>query len=237
MEFKEIATVMKHSTILLLFAGCLCACNPVGQNDTICDKYNERSAELLYNFFMNDEDTLFLNAALSCLDSALSYIEDGTLTCRYKQMWQTRKLSALSLKKAYSEGIEYLKQIDFNIVSAPYYKSTFLKRFHAMECQYKGDTICRNKHIKSILDDIEPFIEENREKIDLMCENEDENAIYQNPLFFSVQQYYYYKSLIEGVDVVEKELDLLEKNKNYNQGFLNGMKATFREDFLIFQGY
>jgi hypothetical protein len=234
--------------LIIAFAH-LYSCRSSGQKKAFCevcdtcDKYNIKIATMTYNFYWakdisnSDSAFLHLDSALLCLDEALNVCKKEE---KYKRNFTIRKLNLLSIKYDYAIGIELIKQTEDSLLNMyPYYKSVILKRFYAMQCQYKGDTIKRNEYIRSIIDDIQPYIKENQYTIDTLCQNYSNITVIsqKSKVFFAFIQYYYYRSIIEDNVSLAKELDLLEYQKHYNHECLEDIKYFWAEDFLIFQLY
>jgi len=215
----------------IIFLLCILhGCNSPAQNSTLCEEYNKKSAELVFEYQMYED--------ISKLDSALYYIELSMPICSFKHLPNLvgRKLGILSIKHDYDAGIDYISTIADSLISIyPYYKTVLLKRFYAMKCLYEGDTIQRNKYVHSIIEDIEPFIIEQQSIIDSICKN-DLSQIFQNRLFLAPQQYYFYKSIIEDSVTFKNELDKL-KQKGYNPEYIELIEVICKEDFLIYQLY
>lgn len=196
-----------------------------------CEKMNQKSADYIYNFQMSD-NSAYLDSALVCVDKSLK--ECG----EFKQILSFRKLDILSKKYDYQEAISFIKSFDNPLFKdLPYYNNYLLNRYKAMSQQFNGDIEKRDYYLKITIGDLEQFILQNEEEIDLMFNLTDVNDILGNPLHFVIPQYYYSKSILYGYDSVKIELDSLQKLKGGNSEYYDFILVCLENDFMDFVGY
>jgi hypothetical protein len=195
-----------------------------------CEFVKKRSAELIYNFY-NDNDTVHLDSALNQINEAIENCE------KYSELLSYRKLSILSLKHEYQEALLFIKSTDDKKFNWSTYSKTILyKRFQAMQSQYHGNIIERNDYLDSIIKEIEVYIILNQQKIDSIFIIPNIEEILKDTLSTTIIQYYYYRSIMEGINTIEKELTLKQEKNEQNKDFFEVIKAYLQEDFMIFIG-
>jgi hypothetical protein len=217
---------------IIFFFCVIQSCNSASQNDSLCEKCNIASSNLVYEFEIEGDSTK--------LDSALYYVELGIANCpKYKGNLILRKLGILSFKRDYDTGIEFIPTLKNPFFDdLPYYNSVLLKRFYAMRSLSQGDTVTYKQYVYSILDAITPFMIEHQAALDSLCKNDDMSTILANSLSFLHWQYYFYRAIIEDPVVLAKEFDLL-RQKGYNSQYIKMLETMYQgeEDFLIFSVY
>lgn len=221
---------VKHFIILLnIILFCQCSSATSTEKDQRCKQMGERANKLRleYIFF---KDTTFAR-----LDTALYLIDSIICDCpKYYAGLSISKLKILCLKKEYSEAISYTNTLNEKGIY-PQNKSVLLKRFYAMQSQYKGDTILRDKFIKEIVIELRDTL--SNIKIDSILQMPNDLDILRSGKGFTLMQYYYYRAQIEGIDKIRNELDSYQKRINGNQKFFNGLlKKTLEDDLMEFNG-
>lgn len=223
---------IKYFTILLnILVFCQCSSATSVEKDQRCKQIGERANKLLLEY-MFLEDTTFAR-----LDTALFLIDSIICDCpKYYAGLSTSKLKILCLKKEYSEAISYTQTLNEKRIY-PQNKSILLKRFYAMQSQYKGDTISRNKFIKEIVIELRDSVSNYSAEIDSVLQLPNVLDILKSDKWLIVTQYYYYRAQIEGVNKMYDELDSFQKRINGNQKFFNLLlKKPLEDDFMEFNG-
>ena len=221
---------IKYFIILLnILIFCQCSSATIIEKDQRCKQIGERANKLRLEYLFL-KDTTFAR-----LDTALSLIDSIICDCpKYYAGLSTSKLKILCLKKEYSEAISYTKTLNEKGIY-PQTKSVLLKRFYAMQSQYKGDTISRNKFIKGIVIELRDTL--SNVKIDSILQLPNDLDILRSGKGFILMQYYYYRAQIEGVNKISNELDSFQKRINGNQKFFNRLlKKPLEDDFMEFNG-
>ena len=104
-----------------------------------------------------------------------------------------------------------------------------------MESQQKGDTASRNKYIRAIIAELKDSL--SNIKIDSVLQESNELNIIQKGKGFTLTQYYYYRSQIEGVDKISIELDAYQKRISGNKKFFDFMlKKSLNDNYMDFNG-
>lgn len=209
----------------------ICQCTSISKVDDYCKKLNQQSVDYIYNFQMEGDST-YLDSALVCINSALEKCKEQN------ELFIFRKLDVLSKKRDFSEAIYLVDSVNRPLFPRlPYYNAYLINRFKAMDYQLKGDLKNRNKCLKIITDDIQKFISLNEGKVDSLYHTTDIEEILRNPLHFTVIQFYYSKSIMQGSDFVMLELESLQSQKHINEDYFNLIGNTLKEDFMDFVGY
>lgn len=218
--------------IIITFISFQCTSNPSKSNDNCKESEinNEKSARYLYYYQLNKEE--------SNLDSALLYIEKSLGSCpKYNTLLSMRKLSILSIQHNYKESLLFINTLDSIILDGiPYYKSLLKIRFLAMQSQADGNLKKRNEYLTVGIGLINNFLNENKTKADSIFALADISTILKNPISFAQNQYYYYKSILEGKDAIFKELDKLKYEKNVNKDYIEYLKPNTEDNFMEFNG-
>jgi len=141
------------------------------------------------------------------------------------------------LMHEYQQALLFIETFDSNKFNQfSYSKNVLYKRFQAMQAQYVGNIIERNNYLNSIIKELENFLVLNEQKVDSVFMTSNTEDILKD-LGIAIMQYYYYRSILEGKDVVSKELDLKQVEKGQNEDVVNIIKDVFQEDFMIFIGF
>lgn len=220
---------MQKIIFILIFVS-LCQCISQKKDIMSCEEMNKKSVDYILNFQING-DTTYLDSALTIINSALEKCSEQKIILSF------RKLDVLAKKQDYPEAISFIKSLNKPIfIDLPYYNVYLLNRFKAMSYQLKGDTVGRNKCLRTNIQLLHQFLEKNKQKIYPMYE-EDLNNILQNPLHFAPIQFYYCKSLLSGYETVKLELDSLQKVTNINLEYVELIDTFLNHSFMDFVGY
>lgn len=197
---------------------------------TNCDEYKIKSAECISRFYNDDE--------LKHLDTALALINKGLKGCdKYQGLFTIRKLGLFSLKKEYDLALSFIDSLDKKLFNdLPFYQKMLKNRFLAMKAQENNDYELRNSYLNSITDDINKYLISKKSEIDTLLVQKDINKILSNPNSTALTQYYYYKSIVDGKEKIEEELNNKQKDINGNKDFFDYLKTSLDEDFMNFIG-
>ncbi len=101
-----------------------------------------------------------------------------------------------SFTQEYDAAIEIAKKYEYAFKTFyPYGKSVYYDRFCAIKYHVQNDTVMRNRHIRSMLDSIHPFIDAHQLELDSMCRD---CTIIDTEFWPKVvRQYYYYMYVID----------------------------------------
>lgn len=201
------------------------------ENEERCERLSEK-VNILYFEYSFFNDTTYTR-----LDSALCLIDSLTSVCdKYYVGLSTTKIKILSLKKEYMEAIGFINTLEKDKI-LPLNKSILLKRFYAMKAISNGDSISFNKYLKSIVEELKVNMTENSKEIDSVFRLPNILDITKNRHVYSVIQYYYYRSQIEGSTKISLELDSIQQRTNGNIEFFDNMlKKNLDNDFMSFNG-
>jgi hypothetical protein len=221
--------------ILLIIVVLITQCSPKTETQSTsnisCEKCNEIASQCFFNFSMTN-DTL-------SLDSSLSYIELGlSNSCdSFAASFVVKKLQILSIKKEFSQALEFISKLDKDLFSnPPYYMSLLNNRFLAMNSAASGDLSKRNYYLKKSINEINTYISISKMDVDSMLILPDVNEILSSDLITAYTQFYYYRSIVEGYDKISGELDSLEAVSNGNSEFFEYMDSVLEMDFATFIG-
>lgn len=206
-------------------------CNPKDNNvNTTCDEYNELYNECIMKFYIDDN--------YAHLDTALMHLEIAILNCdSNNRLFSLRKLSVLSIKQEYDIALMFIDSFDNCFFKdLPYYKNVLKNRFMAMQFEYNNDSLRKDSCLNIALNNISLFLNENRTQIDSLLVLSDVDLILSNSLSTSFTQYYYYKSVIKGIDPTIKEIRDLQVKLEGNKDFFEYIEVCLEEDFMIFIG-
>ena len=222
---------MKYIFLFLSIIFCQ-GCSGINkESEKRCKQLGERANKLYfeYSFF---KDTTFTR-----LDSALCLIDSVIGNCdKYYVGLTSTKLKILSLKKDYSEAINFINTLEKNKIY-PLNKPILLKRFYAMQSLNKGDTISHDKYIKSIIVELKDTMSNHSQEIDSILKLPNLLDITKNRQIFSIIQYYYYRSQIEGETKISCELDSTQQTIQGNKEFFDVvLKKILKDDFMSFNG-
>lgn len=214
--------------IVLLFSQCV---SSLEKKDNICEKNIQRSSDLCTEYYM-DNNSIHLDSALFYIDEVLGSCEE------YDGFMQLRKLSILSMKQDYSNALLFIETFEENLYgNMPYFQNLLKNRFNAMKSQSEGDTVLRDYYLNFIIKELEEYISLNKEKVDSLLKLSNANKILESPLSSAVIQYYYYRSINEGIENVENELVSTQKSIGGNNEFFDIIMSSFQEDFMVFIGF
>jgi hypothetical protein len=213
-----------------VFSFCQCSNATKARQDDNCKQIGEKIGILLFDY------KVYRDTTYARLDTALNLIDSIFCNCpKYYVGLSTSKLKILCFEKRYSEAIDYIKSLDDIKLRPLLKKSILLNRFYAMQSQYKGDTISRNKFIKGIVVELRDTF--SNVKIDSILQLPNDLDIIRSGKGFTLMQYYYYRAQIEGVNKISNELDSFQKRINGNPKFFNRLlKKPLEDDFMEFNG-
>ena len=159
---KKIKRIMGRLILLLTLVLSQCVSAPE-TNNAPCDKSeinNQKSADYYAKYYMDGDQ--------SHLDSALFYIDEVLGSCeKYAGLLSLRKLSILSVKRDYSQALQFIETFDEEIFSdLPYFQNLLKNRFNAMKSQAEGDFDMRDYYLKSSIEEINKFLSMNKTKGD-----------------------------------------------------------------------
>lgn len=218
-----------NKLIILVFVISSCNQKSSIENKT-CVEYN-----ILYN---NCISMYYHDGNNAHLDSALIYIDEAILNCNNsKKLFSLRKLSVYSIRKEYDKAISFIDKLDDDFNNdLPYFKKLLKYRFMAMQYDFVNDLTNRDSCLKIALNDIDSFLLDNKTKMDSLLALTDLNAIMSNKLSTSFVQYYYYKSIIYGIDNTKKEIREMQIKTKGNEKYFDYVEICLDEDFLLFIG-
>ena len=225
--------VGKSISIIILSISYICTnCTSPKTNidDTTCKVYNRKSAEYYSEYFDNSDQDI--------LDSALYYTNKALDTCKENMgLLSLRKLSVLSLQNKFSCALIFINNIDSSMyIDLPYFHHFLELRFMAMKAKYEGDSIRADSCLQIIVKEIGDFITKNKSEIIPLLTDTNINNIIKSPFSTAIFQYYYYKSLVEGKDSVEEELNHKKALNEINNEFVTYLISYLSEDFMNFNG-
>lgn len=218
-----------YKLIALIFL--INSCNQKSSNNhKTCEEYNVLSYNCISEYYHDGNE--------SHLDTALTYIDAAILNCNnYKKLFSLRKLSIFSIRKEFNNALCFIDSLnnDFNN-DLPYFTKLLKYRFMAMQYEFANDLSSRDSCLNIVLIDLNSFLIENKTKIDSLVALPDLNSILSNKLSTSFVQYYYYKSIIYGIDNTKKEIRETQIKTNGNLDFFEYIEICLEEEFLIFTG-
>lgn len=219
--------------VIILLALFLIQCNnslKIKKETRKCDEYKIKYAECVFRFQINDD--------VRHLDTALTLINKGLKICnRDQSSFTLRKLVILSFKKEYDLAVYFIDSLDKKIFNyLPFYQKLLKKRFLAMKAQENNDYKLRNSYINSIIDDINKYLISKKSEINTLITQKDINKVLSNSNHIALIQYYYYKSIVNGKEKIEEEINNKQKETNGNEDFFDIIKSVLDEDFMIFRG-
>ena len=219
--------------IILLFIFFTQCTSPSVENKTIdkCAEYNEKSAICYSNYDMNGDE--------QCLDSALFYIEEIINDCEnYVGILSIRKLSILSVKQEYTKALQFIETFEKELFSdLPYFQNLLKNRFIAMRFQADGDITSRDMSLTQSVEEIKKYLIINNVKVDSLLKLPDIENILEDPISTALIQYYYYRSITEGIDNIEAELTNEKNDNNWNKEFCEYIIDYFSEDLMVYSGF
>jgi hypothetical protein len=207
------------------------SCNPKENIELrTCDEYNTLSNECIIKFYKDNN--------YAHLDTALMYIDTAILNCNnHKKLFSLRKLSVYSIMQEYDKALMFIDSIDDNFIKdLPYFKKLLKFRFLAMHSELNNDFARRDSCLNIILYDIDLLLNQNKTQVDSLLVLADVNLILSNSLSTSVTQYYYYKSIIFGIEPIVLEITEKREKIRGNEDFFDYLKICLEEDFMIFIG-
>ena len=206
-----------------------CTLKPTRQIDNLCDLLNRQSADFLMEFHF-DYDSTFLDSALYVINEALEICE------KHRELLSFRKLAILSLTHDYEQALQFIESLENEAsILFPFYGNVLHRRFQAMQAQYLGNMTDRNEHLKFIINMIADYLMANRQEIDAMFMTSDANDM--RGIGVAIIQYYYYRSVLEGKDMVVAELFLKQEKEEINKDVLEIIIEFLEEDFMVFFGW
>jgi hypothetical protein len=209
-----------------------CVSSQESQKDQIdkCEKNNQISADYYVRYY-EDSNKLYL-------DSALLFIDEVLVNCE-KQfgILSLRKLSILSIKQDYPTALKFIDTFDEEVFSElPYFQNFLKERFMAMKSQAEGDLDMRDFYLRSIIGEINKFLEMNRTKVDSLISLPDIDSILKNSLGTAITQFYYYKRYIDGFENVKDEIIAKQEENSWNKEFSDYLISFLKEDLMVFNG-
>ena len=215
--------------LFVIFFALLCIqCHSQEKFDK-CRENDEKSSRCIFEYQMT-ENAIYL-------DSALFYINEVLGTCQIDYKLALRKVIIYTEKQDFEKAINFTDSLDSNLFFLPYYKSLISNRVKAMKAQYEGDTIARNKFINTIVLEVGDYMEQNKNEIDSFMKLPDIEEVLKSPYSIVPVQYYYYKSLIEGVEKTKLQVDSLQQAIRGNEEYFEMIKVAIDEDFMYFVGF
>jgi hypothetical protein len=226
---------MKHKSILIissLIIALLQSCNPTKEKEVnACENAKNISGQLINDFYI-DNDSTYLDSAVHVIDKAICNCNDLD-----KKFLTLRKISIFSILKNYKEAIIYIETIDIEFFkNFPYSREFLSNRFKAMKYQNEEDTTNRNIYLQKCLSETNEFINNKQMQVDSLMTLPDFNDILSDPLTIRITQHYYYRSLLEGYEEIDKELLLLKSETKLNEDFYEYLNYNLQQDFLTFVG-
>lgn len=207
-----------------------CKSNNSGQVDR-CKQNHEKANELVFEFQIQNN----ISKKTFLLDSALFYIDEVFGNCDLDNMLAIRKLLIFSLKEEYAKGLTFIESVDGSIFEPSYYKVILIERFSAMDAMSQGDSIKMINHLENIVFTIEKYIAENQNEIDSLIRT---SSIIDSKYSLVLPQLFYYKSNIQNINDVMKEIDSLHNVKNGNSEYFEIIRSYANsESIMNFNGY
>jgi len=219
---------------LLMLSLSQCTLNPTRQIDERCNLLNRQSAVFLTEFHF-DNDSTYLDSALYVINQALEICDCEEL----RILLSFRKLAVLSLTRDYEQALQFIKLLEneeLDLVLFPFSGNVLYRRFQAMQAQYLGNMTERNEHLRFIVNRIADYLMENRQEVDAIFTVSDATGVLKG-IGMAIIQYYYYRSVLEGVDVVTAELVLMQEKEGINKDVVEGIIVFLEADFMIFWGW
>ena len=221
---------MKLLSLILIVA--LNGCGVSKVNNTLtCDELNIKTAALIDDYYSTNK-TVYIDSTLNLLNEGINRCDD------YKKLFSLRKLSALSIRNDYDQAINFINEIDKDMLaSGPYYLKVVKLRFQAAQMFYERDSVSGNNYLQNIVDLLDNYIKNNEKEINELFSQSDISVILQNSMSTALIQYANYLALIDGRDDTANQLNLLFQSNGWNMEFYD-MIINFidNEDILIFVG-
>lgn len=218
---------MKSAITIFLSFICI-QCNTQEQVDK-CHINNEKSARCILEYQMTGNTT--------CLDSALFYINEVFGACQNDYGLALRKVAIYTEKRDYEQAIDFIDSLDRRLYYLPYYKNLVLNRVKAMKAQSEGDPVTRNKFINAIILEVGDYMVQHKNEIDSFIKLPNIQSILTSRFNMIPIQYYYYKSMVEGIDKTKSQVDSLQRAISGNEEYFEMIKGYMEEDFMVFKGF
>lgn len=198
---------MKSIRILFFFVLVLLNTNCNGQ-----PKINSaQDCRTIYNKANNKLNEYYLTNNNGCLRQLLNYTEKVSLLCpEYRTKFINLRITSLMLLQEYEKGYKFVNSLNINDFAKTYKKSMYLKTFKALSFKVQGDTIGRDNCLKEIETEIEDYISEHPSDKDAIAD-----------LFFT-------KIKHVNMEIVIREIELLQKKERKNVDFYEGLKETIK---------
>lgn len=191
------------SFLVLVFLNTGCNSQPKTNSVQDCATLFNQAKNKLNEYYLTDND--------SCLHQLLNYAEEASMVCpEYKIKLTDLRITSLMLLQDYEKGSELVNSLNINDFVKPYKKSLYLKTFQSLSFEVKGDTLGRDSCLLDIEREIEFYISEHPSDKDAIAD-----------LFFT-------KAKHMNVEIVIKEIELLQGKDHENIDFFEGLKETIK---------
>lgn len=221
---------MIKTGIILLFAILFSQCvSSQKESENTCKINNEKSAELIYQFY-EDNDSLHLDSALILINNSLGKCEE------YEKLLSLRKLAILSMKKDYNNALTFIDKLELDFGNLPYYRKLLSYRFNAMQSLFIGDTSSGFDYLKKIIIEIDNYLLLNKSSADSLWKLTNLSLILKSPLSTALTQQYYYRSILEGKNNVKNELIAIQTKNGGNKDYIETIISALDDDFMIYNG-
>lgn len=172
----------------------------------------------------------YFDSLPSHLDSALLYIDEIDGKCeKYKTHIAFHKAHIYFLKGEILIAIDIFESLDSVVFPYPLFKNIIINKLKGKEAELKGDMQQRNFYYKNIVNVYEKQIALNKNEFDSIVRLPDVASIREGVGFY-MNEMYYYKAKIEGMDKVILEIDSLQKAVNGNEEYFEEFKKYLRNE-------
>jgi len=195
-----------------------------------CDSIAWKIAYLFNDYQLYDmENKLDLDTIITMLDTAIGQCP------KYDAFFSVQRIIVFSFKHDYQQGLKYAELLNDTLVNSTYISSTYkfvvVNRFKAIIAQERGDFLAKNQYINEIIDTLKKQLPDNEIDSVMKFQNADSIAHYKKWVY--LQQYYYYRAQIEGVEKINQYLD--SKYNDVDNRYLWAIRPQ-DDDFMIFTG-
>ncbi len=165
----------------------------------------------LYNQANNKINEYYVTKNDSCLNQLIKFTDENSSICsEYKIKLTELKLTAFMLLHDYKKAYGVVNLLSINDFSKSYKKNLYLKTFKALAFEVEGNTHRRDSCFNEVVMEIESYILEHPS-------DKEANA----DLFFTKARYI-------NVEIVIKEIELLQEKKGVDVDFFEGLKETIK---------
>jgi len=177
---------------------------PKGKSsDKDCETQYVQAKDKLNEYYLSNED--------SSLYLALNYTDKALPLCpEFKGRLTNLKITLLMLLHEYNTGYEFVSTLNVNDFAKSYKRSLYLETFKALFLEVQRDTLGRDSCFNELEKEIEVYISKHPLDKDAIAD-----------LFFT-------KAKHTDIEIVIKEIELLQKKNKEENEFFEGLKETLR---------